>query len=51
MPPEDELPPSIAGLTGFQSAEVTDSRWDFDMGLLIQAIDDLIASGKDITSG
>ncbi len=44
MPSEDELPPSIADLTGFQSAEVTDSRWDFDIGLLIQAIDNLIAS-------
>ena len=44
MPSEDELPPSIADLTGFQSAEVTDSRWDFDVGLLIQAIDNLIAS-------
>ena len=43
MPSEDELPPSIAELTGFQSAEVTDSRWDYDLGLLIQAIDDLIA--------
>ena len=44
IPSEDELPPSIADLTGFQSAEVTDSRWDFDVGLLIQAIDSLIAS-------
>jgi hypothetical protein len=44
MPSEDELPPSIADLTGFQSAEITDSRWDFDVGLLIQAIDNLIAS-------
>ena len=44
MPSEDELPPSIADLTGFQSAEITDSRWDFDVGLLIQAIDHLITS-------
>jgi carbon monoxide dehydrogenase subunit G len=44
MPSEDELPPSIADLTGFQSAEVTDSRWDFDVGVLIQAIDNLIAA-------
>jgi hypothetical protein len=44
MPSEDALPPSIADLTSFQSAEVTDSRWAFDVGLLIQAIDDLIAS-------
>jgi serine/threonine protein kinase len=45
MPTDDELPPSIAELTGFQSAEVTDSRWDFDVGLLIEAIDNLIRSG------
>ena len=44
MPSEDELPASIADLAGFQSAEVTDSRWDFDVGLLIQAIDNLIVS-------
>ena len=42
MPSEDELPASISDLTGFQSAEITDSRWGFDMGLLIQAIDSLI---------
>ena len=44
MPSEDELPPSIADLTGFQSAEVTDSRWDFDMTVLTRDIDSLIAS-------
>ena len=44
MPSEDELPPSIAELTGFQSAEVTDSRWAYDLGRLIQEIDNLIAS-------
>jgi cytochrome c-type biogenesis protein CcmH/NrfF len=43
MPSEDELPPSIADLAGFQSAEITDTRWDFDVGQLIRAIDDLIA--------
>ena len=44
MPSEEELPPSIAGLAGFQSAEVTDSRWDYDVDKLIQAIDNLISS-------
>ena len=44
MPSEDELPPSIADVTGFQSAEITDSRWDFDVGQLIRAIDSLISS-------
>jgi hypothetical protein len=41
MPSEEELPQSIADLIEFQSAEVTDGRWAYDMGLLIQAIDDL----------
>jgi serine/threonine protein kinase len=44
MPSEDELPPSIVDLASYQSAEVTDSRWDFDVGLLIRAVDNLIAS-------
>jgi TIR domain len=45
MPSEEDLPPSIADLTAFQSAEVTDSRWDYDVGRLVEAIDNLIASG------
>jgi hypothetical protein len=44
MPSEEDLPSSIADLAGFQYAEVTDSRWDFDVELLMQAIDNLIAS-------
>ena len=44
MPSEHELPSSIADLTGFQSAEVTDSRWNYDLEQLIQAIDNLVAS-------
>jgi serine/threonine protein kinase len=44
MPSEEELPPSIVDLTSFQSAEITDSRWTFDVGRLMQAIDDLVAS-------
>lgn len=44
MPSEEELPSSIADLLEFQDAEVTDRRWAYDVGLLIQAIDDLHAS-------
>jgi hypothetical protein len=44
MPSEHELPSSIADLTGFQSTEVTDSRWNYDLEQLIQAIDNLVAS-------
>jgi hypothetical protein len=43
MPSEEELPPSIADLMEFQDAEVTDRRWAYDVGQLIQAIDDLHA--------
>jgi hypothetical protein len=44
MPSEEDLPSSIADLSEFQSAEVTDSRWAYDVGLLIQAIDSLNAT-------
>jgi len=44
MPSEEELPPSIADLIEFQDAEVTDRRWAYDVGLLVQAIDDLHSS-------
>jgi hypothetical protein len=47
MPSEDELPSSIADLAGFQSTDVTDSRWDFDIERLLRAIDDLISSNDD----
>jgi hypothetical protein len=47
MPSEAELPSSIAELAGFQSTEITDSRWDFDVRRLLQAVDDLIAAGHD----
>ncbi len=43
MPSEEDLPSSIADLSEFQSAEVTDSRWAYDVELLIQAIDSLNA--------
>jgi hypothetical protein len=45
MPSEDELPPSIADLAEFETAEVTDRRWEYDVRQLIQAIDNLSASG------
>jgi hypothetical protein len=45
MPTEDELPSSITDLAGFQSAEVTDRRWNYDVKQLTGAIDNLITSG------
>jgi TIR domain/MgtE intracellular N domain len=43
LPSEEELPSSIAELVEFQDAEVTDRRWAYDVGQLIQAIDVLDA--------
>ena len=43
LPSEEELPSSIAELVEFQDAEVTDRRWAYDVGQLIQAIDVLNA--------
>jgi hypothetical protein len=43
MPSADSLPDAIADLTEFQSAEMTDSRWSFDLGELIRAVENLIA--------
>jgi MgtE intracellular N domain/TIR domain len=46
MPSEEELPSSIADLIEFQDAEVTDRRWAYDVGQLIQAIDGLNAEER-----
>lgn len=44
MPSKGELPPSIADLTEFENAEVTDRRWAYDVQQIIQAIDNLSGS-------
>ena len=43
LPSEEELPPSIVDLLEFQDAQVTDRRWAYDVGQLIEAIDGLHA--------
>jgi hypothetical protein len=43
MPSKNELPRSIAGLAGIQNEEVTDRRWEYDMGEVIKGIDRLMA--------
>ena len=43
MPSKNELPSSIDKLADFQFAEVTDRRWDYDMGELIKGIDYLMS--------
>jgi hypothetical protein len=47
MPSEGELPSSIAGLRAFQYAELADSRWDVDVGRLLDDIDKCTSSGDD----
>ena len=44
IPSQGELPASIADLAEYESAEVSDRRWAYDMGQLIQAIDNLSSS-------
>jgi len=39
MPTEHELVPSMRDLLEFNAAEVTDSRWEYDIGELLKAID------------
>jgi hypothetical protein len=39
MPPAKLLPPPLAPLSHQNALEVSDSRWDYDLGRLVQAID------------
>jgi hypothetical protein len=39
MPADVELPDDIADLTLYHACEVTDTRWDYDVGVLLKAID------------
>jgi hypothetical protein len=41
MPPVEEVPSSISGLSLFQASEVTDSRWSYDVDQLLAAINEL----------
>jgi hypothetical protein len=46
MPSDEELPSSIADLTMFNAAEITDSRWNYDLERLLNAIEQLAGSGE-----
>jgi hypothetical protein len=39
MPADVELPDDIADLALYHACEVTDTRWDYDVGVLLRAID------------
>ena len=40
MPAEDQLPEPVKPLSRRNAMEITDSRWDFDVGRLVQAMKD-----------
>ena len=42
MPTEGDLVPSIVDLLEFNAAEVSDSRWDYDVDRLLWAIDETV---------
>lgn len=44
MPTERDLVPSIVDLLEFNAAEVTDSRWEYDVDRLLRAIDETVES-------
>ena len=39
MPADVDLPDDIADLTLYHACEVTDTRWDYDVGVLLKAVD------------
>jgi hypothetical protein len=43
MPSEDELPDDIVALARRNALEISPTRWDYDVGRLIEAIDGLLA--------
>jgi TIR domain len=47
MPTEEDLVPSIVDLLEFNAAEVTESRWEYDVGKLLQAIAETAERGRE----
>lgn len=43
MPSPSELPPTIGQLGRTQAIELTDERWDYDIGRLVEVLGDLVA--------
>ena len=44
MPSASELPEDLASLARFQAIEISDTRWDYDVGRLVAAITKLIGA-------
>jgi hypothetical protein len=42
MPTADELPDNIAALARRNALEISPTRWDYDVGRLIEVIDGLL---------
>jgi hypothetical protein len=52
IPADVDLPDDIADLTLYHACEVTDTRWDYDIGLLLKAINGFAGSSVSAeTSG
>jgi TIR domain len=43
MPPADELPPSLAGMTRRQALELSPSRFEYDINRLLRVLDETLA--------
>jgi TIR domain-containing protein/WD40 domain-containing protein len=46
MPTERDLIPSILDLLEFNAAEVSDSRWEYDLGRLLRAVDEAVERSR-----
>jgi hypothetical protein len=46
MPGEDVLPPPLAELALHNAIELSDSRWEFDVGRLLEALEAALAKGR-----
>jgi hypothetical protein len=47
-PKKADLPPELAPLTRRQALEMTDGRWDYDLGLLVKTIQRIFASHEPL---
>ena len=45
MPEASDLPGQLAGLAGRNALQISDTRWDYDVGRLVQTIDRVLSPG------
>ena len=49
MPSANELPPSLAPLTRLNAAEISDTRWQYDIESLAAALSRFAESGESMS--